>query len=50
MIKPDTLVKGGDYKDKTVVGEDIVKNLVLLEFIEGKSSTKILEKIKKAQE
>ena len=49
MIKPDTLVKGGDYKGKTVVGEDIVKNLVLLEFIEGKSSTKILEKIKKVQ-
>jgi D-beta-D-heptose 7-phosphate kinase / D-beta-D-heptose 1-phosphate adenosyltransferase len=49
MIKPDTLVKGGDYKGKTVVGEDIVKNLVLLEFIKGKSSTKILEKIKKVQ-
>jgi D-beta-D-heptose 7-phosphate kinase / D-beta-D-heptose 1-phosphate adenosyltransferase len=46
-IKPDSLVKGDDYKGKKVVGEDIAENLILIDFIEGKSSTKIIEKIKK---
>ncbi|WP_416678581.1 D-glycero-beta-D-manno-heptose-7-phosphate kinase [Candidatus Pseudothioglobus sp. Uisw_016] len=46
-IKPHTLVKGGDYHGKKVVGQDLVNELKLVEFIEGKSSTKTIEKIKK---
>jgi len=50
LIKPNILVKGSDYKGKKVVGEDIAEELILVEFIEGKSSTKIIEKIKKGNQ
>jgi D-beta-D-heptose 7-phosphate kinase / D-beta-D-heptose 1-phosphate adenosyltransferase len=45
-IKPHILVKGGDYKGKEVVGQDIADELKLVEFVDGKSSTKTIEKIK----
>ncbi len=43
-IKPDILVKGGDYEGKDVVGSDIVKETRLVQFVDGKSTTKIIEK------
>jgi len=46
-IKPNTLVKGGDYKDKEVVGQDIVDELKLVKFIDNKSTSQIIKKIKK---
>ena len=50
-IQPDVLVKGGDYSNEYVVGTDEVKarngKLVLIPFVEGKSTTGIIEKIKK---
>jgi len=46
-IKPHILVKGSDYEGKKVIGEDIVDELILVDFIKGKSSTQIIEKIKK---
>jgi D-beta-D-heptose 7-phosphate kinase / D-beta-D-heptose 1-phosphate adenosyltransferase len=46
-IKPHTLVKGGDYKGKEVIGQDIVNELKLVKFVKGKSSTHTIEKIKK---
>jgi len=45
--KPDILVKGADYKGKTVIGEDLVNELILVDFIEGQSSTNMIEKIRK---
>ena len=45
-IKPHILVKGGDYSGKEVVGQDIADELKLVEFLDGKSSTKTIEKIK----
>lgn len=45
-IKPDVLVKGGDYAGKEVVGSDIVKELRLVDFVDGKSTTKIIEKVR----
>lgn len=47
IIKPDVLVKGGDYNNKEVVGSDIVKTTKLIDFIEGKSTTELINKIKK---
>lgn len=44
-IRPDILVKGDDYKGKTVVGQEIVDELKLVPFIKGKSTSKIIEKI-----
>ncbi len=45
-LKPDVLVKGADYKDKDVVGSDIAKEVKLIEFVEGKSTTNIIKKAK----
>ena len=44
-IKPHTLVKGGDYAGQKVVGQDLVSELKLVNFIEGKSTTRTIEKI-----
>jgi len=45
-IKPDILVKGGDYKDKKVIGSDIVKRVELIEFVPTYSSSNIINKIR----
>lgn len=51
MIKPNVLVKGGDYSNEYVVGTNEVRanggELVLIPFVEGKSTTNIIKKIKK---
>ncbi|MDC3024160.1 D-glycero-beta-D-manno-heptose-7-phosphate kinase [Alphaproteobacteria bacterium] len=48
-IKPDLITKGGDYKNKKIVGEIEVKKwggkVMTLDFVRGLSSTRILEKI-----
>jgi D-beta-D-heptose 7-phosphate kinase/D-beta-D-heptose 1-phosphate adenosyltransferase len=46
MIKPDTLVKGGDYEGKSVVGTEFAGELKLVDFVDGKSTTKTIQKIK----
>ncbi len=45
MIAPDVLVKGGDYEGKKVVGTEFSKVLKLVDFVDGKSTTKTIEKI-----
>jgi D-beta-D-heptose 7-phosphate kinase/D-beta-D-heptose 1-phosphate adenosyltransferase len=47
LIKPDVLVKGGDYEGKEVVGQDIAKELKLVKFIDDKSTTKTIERMQK---
>ena len=44
-IEPDVLVKGGDYRGKEVVGSDIAKELRLVDFVEGRSTTAIIERV-----
>lgn len=45
MIKPNTLVKGGDYKGKNVIGTEFASELKLVDFVNGKSTTKTIQKI-----
>ena len=45
-VKPDVLVKGSDYEGKKVVGQDVADELKLVEFVDGKSTTKTIEKIR----
>lgn len=45
-IMPHTLVKGGDYEGKEVVGSDLADELKLVDFVEGKSTTKTINRIK----
>ena len=47
-VKPDVLVKGSDYEGKKVVGQDIADELKLVQFVDGKSTTKTIEKIRKS--
>jgi len=50
-VQPDVLVKGSDYNAEDIVGYDIVKakggEVVTIDFIEGYSTTSIIEKLKK---
>jgi len=45
-IRPHILVKGGDYKGKNVVGHDLVDELKLVQFVEGKSTTETIKQIR----
>ena len=50
ILKPDVLVKGGDYSIATIVGADVVLNnggrVEVIPFEEGFSTTNLIEKIK----
>lgn len=47
--QPDVLVKGGDYQLENIVGKEVVEKMggsvKILPFIEGKSTTKLIQKI-----
>jgi len=51
FVKPDFLVKGGDWKEDDIVGSDIVKGyggkVISLKYIDSYSSTNLIEKIRK---
>jgi len=49
MVEPDVLVKGGDYEGKVVVGSDIAKEVKLVQFVDGKSTTKTIAKIQSSR-
>jgi len=44
-VKPHVLVKGGDYEGKEVVGQDLADELKLVQFVDGKSTTRTIQKI-----
>ena len=49
-IKPDVLVKGGDYTEDTIVGADLVKAnggvVVTIPLTEGHSTSGLIERLK----
>jgi D-beta-D-heptose 7-phosphate kinase/D-beta-D-heptose 1-phosphate adenosyltransferase len=47
LIQPDILVKGGDWKKEEIVGSDITRETYSLPYVEGVSTTGIIEKIKR---
>jgi D-beta-D-heptose 7-phosphate kinase/D-beta-D-heptose 1-phosphate adenosyltransferase len=46
ILRPNILVKGSDYNVENVVGSEFVKKVILFDYIDGKSSTSIINKIK----
>lgn len=52
-VRPDVLIKGADYKNKLVVGSDIVKagggKVELIEFVPGVSTTGVIGKINRGK-
>jgi D-beta-D-heptose 7-phosphate kinase/D-beta-D-heptose 1-phosphate adenosyltransferase len=53
-LQPDVLVKGGDYKPEDVVGRDTVEarggKLVIIQYIEGFSTTELIQRAARAAE
>lgn len=51
LVKPDILVKGGDYLPNNIVGSDYVISyggkVIVIPYVEGKSTTNLIEKIQK---
>ena len=41
-IKPDIITKGGDYRPEQVAGFTLVKRVVIIPFLDGYSSTRII--------
>jgi len=46
QIKPNVLVKGGDYKIEEVVGREFADEVTLIDFVNGYSTTQTIEKMK----
>lgn len=47
-LKPDILVKGADYAGKEVVGSEVVGDVRLVEFVKGRSTTNLINRIQNA--
>lgn len=46
LLKPNIMIKGSDYKKEDIVGAEFADKIILFDFISGKSSTNIINKIK----
>jgi D-beta-D-heptose 7-phosphate kinase/D-beta-D-heptose 1-phosphate adenosyltransferase len=44
-LKPDILVKGGDWQKKDIVGNNLVKKVFCVKLLAGHSTTNIIKKI-----
>jgi len=48
LVRPDVLVKGGDWKTEDIVGSDIAKETLSLPYIKGISTTEIIDRIRRS--
>jgi D-beta-D-heptose 7-phosphate kinase / D-beta-D-heptose 1-phosphate adenosyltransferase len=46
LIEPDVLVKGGDYEGKKIVGQEVAKDVKIVNFIKGHGTSKTIKRIK----
>ena len=46
-VRPDVLVKGGDYKPSEIVGREFAKKVVRFALLKGRSTTNIIKKVQK---
>ncbi len=47
LVRPDVLVKGGDYKPNEIVGREFAKKVVRFALLKGRSTTNIIKKVQK---
>ncbi|MBR4355091.1 MAG: D-glycero-beta-D-manno-heptose 1-phosphate adenylyltransferase, partial [Elusimicrobiaceae bacterium] len=47
LIRPDVLVKGGDYKPSQIVGREFAGKVVRFALLKGRSTTNIIKRISK---
>ena len=45
QVRPDVLVKGGDYKPEEIVGREFAKKVVRFALLKGRSTTNIIKKV-----
>ena len=52
-VKPDILVKGGDYNIENIIGADFVRSyggkVLTIPYLEGNSSSNIIDKVKRSR-
>ena len=52
-VKPDILVKGGDYNIENIIGADFVRSyggeVLIIPYLEGNSSSNIIDKVKRSR-
>ena len=46
LVKPNILIKGGDYRGMKVVGDDIAEETKFIDFIENRSTSLLIKKIR----
>ncbi len=53
LLKPDILVKGGDWNKNEIVGKDTVEScggrVIIIPYIKGQSTTQIIKRIEKTR-
>ena len=51
-VKPDIIVKGGDYNIENIIGADFVRSyggeVLTIPYLEGNSSSNIIDKVKRS--
>jgi len=45
-IRPDVVVKGGDWSARDIVGRDVAKKVVRVPLVKGLSTTALIQKIR----
>lgn len=48
LLKPDIIVKGGDYTKETVIGREHAKEVIIYDYINGLSTSNVIKKIELA--
>ena len=48
LVRPDVLVKGGDWKASQIVGREVAKKVVRVPLVRGRSTTDVIAKIVRA--
>lgn len=49
ILKPDILVKGGDYTKENIIGKEFAGEIILFDFIHGKSTSNIIKQINRLE-
>ena len=44
-IRPDLMIKGSDYKDKTIIGSEFCKKILFFDRLEKYSTTNVIQRI-----
>ena len=42
LLKPNVLVKGGDYTEDQIIGNELVENVVIIPLVSGFSTTSLM--------